>query len=112
MKPQVCFKLAKTFFFIGLHRYLYGLMYKEAFRGISQYKGTKDSSNLISEEQKFVCWAFILEANDLQNAYMTIVFGSFGAKSLFAILMETQPLFERTNFFFFQTYTKSTIHMF
>jgi hypothetical protein len=38
---------------------------------------------IINGEQKFAHWAFILEANNLQNTYMVILFGSFGAKNLF-----------------------------
>ena len=41
-----------------------------------------DSSNLISEEQKFICWAFILKANNFQNTYMGAFFVSFGTKIL------------------------------
>jgi hypothetical protein len=37
---------------------------------------------LIGGEQKFVLLAFTLEVNGLQNAYMAVVIGSFGAKSL------------------------------
>jgi hypothetical protein len=44
-------------------------------------KWTKDFSNLIGREQKFVCSAFTLESNDLQNAYITTLFGSFDNKS-------------------------------
>jgi hypothetical protein len=43
----------------------------------------KDFNNLIGGEQKFVYWAFTLEANGLQNSYMTTLFGNFSAKSLF-----------------------------
>jgi hypothetical protein len=43
---------------------------------------TKDSTNLIGGEQKFVRLASTLEINSLQNAYMASFFGSFGDKSL------------------------------
>jgi hypothetical protein len=59
---------------------------------------TNDSKNLIGGEQKFVCFAFALEVNGLQNTYMVVLFGSLVPKifpleeSLFAIFMETQIL--------------------
>jgi hypothetical protein len=37
---------------------------------------------LIGGEQKFVRSVFTLKANELQNAYMVALFGSFGSKSL------------------------------
>jgi hypothetical protein len=48
---------------------------------------TKDSNNLIGEEQKFVHLVFTLDAkgqtdNGLQNTYMVAFFGSFGVKNL------------------------------
>jgi hypothetical protein len=67
---------------------------------------TRESSNLIGGEQKFVCLAFTLKANGLQNAYMTALFVSFGAKSLYGgrILIHNiygnQTLLEWTNFSF------------
>jgi hypothetical protein len=77
---------------------------------------TKDSSNLIGGEQKFVCWAFTLEANRQRppNVYMAALFGSFGVKSLESlstILIEIQTLLEQTNFSF-QSYTNSIIYIF
>jgi hypothetical protein len=71
----------------------------------------KDFSNLIGGEQKFVHMAFTLEVNSLQNVYMTKLFGSFGVKSLYTILMESQIPLEQINFSF-QIYTISTIFIF
>jgi hypothetical protein len=50
---------------------------------------TRDSSNLIGGEPKFVHLAFTLEVNGqmdkrLQDIYMATLFGSFGTKSLSA----------------------------
>jgi hypothetical protein len=60
-------------------------------------KNSKDSNNLIGQEQNFVLRA---EDNAFQNTYMTTLFANFGAKSLVGgqtISMETQTLLERTN---------------
>jgi hypothetical protein len=60
---------------------------------------------LIGEEQRHVCWTFTLEVNNLQNAYMTTLFVSFGAKNLFSGKKFVQykngnPNFLLTNIFF------------
>jgi hypothetical protein len=39
---------------------------KERFTLLSSVERTKDFSNLVSGEQKFVCWVFTLEANRQQ----------------------------------------------
>jgi hypothetical protein len=39
---------------------------------------TTDPIDFIGRKQKFVRWTFILEANDLQNAYMAALFGNLG----------------------------------
>jgi hypothetical protein len=73
-------------------------------------KKIKDSNILVGQEQKFVIWTFTLKPTSKgqcpPNAYITILFVSFGAKNLVSglnfstILMEIQvPLKEQIFFF-------------
>ena len=63
---------------------------------------TKDSSNVIGREKKFVHLAFALEANNQRimpskNNYITSIFMNFGAKSLFGWGKFVHDIYENPN---------------
>jgi hypothetical protein len=48
------------------------------------YGYDNDSNDLIVGKQKLLCSVVTLKANGPQNVYMATIYGSFGAKNLFA----------------------------
>jgi hypothetical protein len=85
-------------------------------------KNTKDSSNLIDPEQKFVMWAFLLEDNGKKTApSKTLTWQHFlwvlaprvwhMGQSVSTTLIKIQSILDRTKFSF-QTYTNSSICIF